>query len=47
MKDVDIFKIALVTFMHLKVHENYISISNCKGQSYDNASNMSGKYDRV
>ena len=41
-KGADIGQIIL-TF--LKVHG--IDISNCRGQSYDNASNMSGKYNGV
>ena len=27
--------------------ENKIPLSNCRGQSYDNASNMSGRYTRL
>jgi hypothetical protein len=29
------------------LNENKIPLSNCRGQSYDNASNMSGRYTGV
>ena len=34
----------LFNTIHLFLEENGLSMKNCRGQSYDNAANMSGKY---